>query len=98
MNKSDLIEQIMSKANLPKKQAEDTVNLVFDLMCGALMRGDRIEIRGFGSFVVRSYGSYKGRNPRTNQSIEVKPKKLPYFKVGKELKERVDAGSALHHA
>lgn len=90
MNKSNLIEQIMLKANLPKKQAEDSVNLVFDLMCDALIKGERIEIRGFGSFVVRSYGSYQGRNPRTNQSIEVKPKKLPYFKVGKELKERVD--------
>ncbi len=95
MNKSNLIEEIMVKANLPKKQAEDTVNLVFDLMCDALLKGDRIEIRGFGSFVVRSYASYQGRNPRTNQAIEVKPKKLPYFKVGKELKERVDGSASL---
>ena len=96
MNKSDLIEQVMLKNNLPKKQAEDSVNLIFDLMCNALVKGERIEIRGFGSFVVRTYGAYQGRNPRTNQSIEVKPKKLPYFKVGKELKERVDGSLQPH--
>lgn len=94
MNKSELIEIISEKGNVPKKRAEEVVNLVFDSMTEALVRGDRIEIRGFGSFVNRDYGSYTGRNPRTGESIEVQPKKLPFFKVGKELKERVDGAPA----
>ncbi len=91
MNKSELIELIAEKAKIAKKQSEDLVNLIFDSMTEALAKGERIEIRGFGSFVSRSYGAYVGRNPRTSESIEVKPKKLPFFKVGKELKERVDS-------
>ncbi|MBI2340358.1 MAG: integration host factor subunit beta [Deltaproteobacteria bacterium] len=94
MNKSGLIDVVAEKVKLPRKRAEDVVNLVFDSMTGALAKGGRIEIRGFGSFVCRQYESYKGRNPRTGQSIEVKPKKLPFFKVGKELKERVDGKEA----
>lgn len=90
MNKSELIEIISEKSRVPKKKAEEVVNLVFDSMTEALVKGDRIEIRGFGSFVNRVYGQYTGRNPRTGESIEVHPKKLPFFKVGKELKERVD--------
>ena len=90
MNKSELIEIICEKGKMPKKRAEDVVNLVFDSMVDALRNGDRIEIRGFGSFVVKDYGSYTGRNPRTGESIKVKPKKLPFFKVGKELRFRVD--------
>ncbi len=90
MNKSELIEIIAEKSKIPKKRAEEVVNLVFDSMTTALAKGDRIEIRGFGSFVNREYGSYTGRNPRTGDSIQVAPKKLPFFKVGKELKERVD--------
>ena len=90
MNKSELIEIISEKGNIPKKRAEEVVNLVFDSMTDALVKGDRIEIRGFGSFVNRDYGSYTGRNPRTGESIQVEPKKLPFFKVGKELKEHVD--------
>ena len=90
MNKSELIEIISEKGNIPKKRAEEVVNLVFDSMTDALVKGDPIEIRGFGSFVNRDYGSYTGRNPRTGESIQVEPKKLPFFKVGKELKERVD--------
>ena len=90
MNKSQLIDIISVKNNLPRKKAEEVVNQIFDMMSDALIRNERIEIRGFGSFVNRSYGSYTGRNPRTSESIEVKPKRLPYFKVGKELKERVD--------
>lgn len=90
MNKSELIEIISEKTKTTKKRAEDVVNLIFDSMTDALVKGERIEIRGFGSFVNRHYGSYTGRNPRTSESIEVKPKKLPFFKVGKELKERVD--------
>lgn len=91
MNKSELIDKVSEKAGITKKRAEDMVNLVFDSMFNAMARGERIEIRGLGSFVVKSYGAYTGRNPRTGESIQVRPKKLPFFKVGKELKERVDA-------
>ncbi len=98
MNKSELIEIIAEKSKVPKKRAEEAVNLVFDSMCQALAKGDRIEIRGFGSFVNRDYESYTGRNPRTGESIEVAPKKLPFFKVGKELKERVDQLEELSEA
>jgi integration host factor subunit beta len=99
MNKSGLIELVADKGKMTKKKAEDVVNLIFDSMVEAMAKGSRIEIRGLGSFVVKEYGAYTGRNPRTGESIQVKPKKLPFFKVGKELKERVDeedgaAGSA----
>ncbi len=90
MNKSQLVDIISEKTKQPRKKAEDVVNLIFDSMTDTLAGGGRIEIRGFGSFVPREYGSYTGRNPRTGQSIEVKPKKLPFFKVGKELRDRVD--------
>lgn len=90
MNKSELIQQIATKVNLPRKRAEDVINLIFDSIQAALARGDRVEIRGLGSFVVKDYEAYQGRNPRTGESIKVKPKKLPFFKVGKELKKRVD--------
>ncbi len=90
MTKADLINIIADKAKLQHKQAEVIVNLVFDMMIDALKKDDRIEIRGFGSFVNRSYGSYKGRNPKTGQVVNVQPKKVPFFKVGKELKELVD--------
>ena len=90
MNKSELIEAVAQKAKITKKRAEDVVNLIFDSMVDAIVKGERIEIRGLGSFMVKEYGSYTGRNPRTGESIQVRPKKLPFFKVGKELKERVD--------
>lgn len=90
MNKSDLIEKISERNNITKKQAEMVVNIVFDTMTEALQKDDRVEIRGFGSFVSRHYEAYTGRNPRTGQSIHVPPKKLPFFKPGKELKKRVD--------
>lgn len=90
MNRSDLIELLTQQANIPKKKAEDVVHLIFDAMTNALIQGERIEIRGLGSFVVKHYGAYTGRNPRTGESISVRPKRLPFFKVGKELRERVD--------
>ena len=90
MNKSNLIDILAAKINQPRKRAEDVINLIFDSMTDVLAQGGRIEIRGFGSFVCREYGTYTGRNPRTGESISVEPKKLPFFKVGKELKERVD--------
>ena len=90
MTKADLIAVIAHKAHLQHKQAELVVNMVFDMMSDALKKDDRIEIRGFGSFVNRSYGSYQGRNPKTGQVVQVPPKRVPFFKVGKELKEMVD--------
>src|SRR3990167_8638484 len=90
MTKADLINVIAEKAKLQHKQAEMVVNLVFDMMIEALMKNDRTEIRGFGSFVNREYGAYQGRNPKTGEVVHVAPKRVPFFKVGKELKEMVD--------
>ena len=90
MNKSGLIEELSRKENLTEKKAIDLVNLVFKGFTDELSKNGRIEIRGFGSFVVRKYDAYTGRNPKTGKSIKVSPKRLPFFKVGKELKERVD--------
>lgn len=89
MNKSELIELLSLKKGISFKKAEEIINTIFDSMTEAMLNGDRIEIRGFGSFVINEYKSYTGRNPKTGESISVKPKKLPFFKVGKELKERV---------
>lgn len=95
MTKSELIEALAQKANgITTKVAEVVVNTVFQSMRDALVRGDRIEIRGFGSIKVKNYASYVGRNPKTGQSIRVPAKKLPFFKVGKELRERVDVKPA----
>ena len=90
MTKSDLIAALAVKEHLTEKLSEDIVDLVFDGFTNALKNGGRIEIRGFGSFVVREYGAYKGRNPKTGKIVEVKPKKLPFFKAGRELKKMVD--------
>lgn len=90
INKSQIINKVAEQVKMPHKKAEEVVNLIFDSMVDAMVGGDRIEIRGFGSFVVKDYEAYTGRNPRTGESIQVKPKKLPFFKVGKELRERVD--------
>jgi len=89
MNKSELVELLAEQKDISNKRAEEVVNLIFSSMTEALAEGDRIEIRGLGSFVIKEYESYTGRNPKTGQAITVKPKKLPFFKVGKELKERV---------
>ena len=91
MNKSDLIEKVVEEINLPKKRAELIVNLLFDAMTQALAEGERIEIRGFGSFISKQYRARTGRNPRTGQTIPVPEKRLPFFKVGKEMRERVDS-------
>ena len=90
MTKADLVNIIAEKAKLQHKQSEFIVNLVFDMMIDALKKDDRIEIRGFGSFVNRRYEAYQGRNPKTGQIVHVPPKRVPFFKVGKELKEMVD--------
>jgi len=90
MNKSQLVEALSQRIGLTYRKAEEVINLVFGLMTETLQRDERIEVRGFGSFMVKQYGAYTGRNPKTGENIEVRPKKLPFFKVGKELKERVD--------
>jgi len=90
MNKSELIEALAAQKDLTYKKSEEIVNIVFDTMAKTLIEGGRIEIRGFGSFIVKDYKSYTGRNPKTGEIIDVKPKKLPFFKVGKELRERVN--------
>ena len=91
MTKSELIEELSTRIDVPKKRAEDVVNAVFDSMKDALLEDDRIEIRGFGSFSIREYQAKKGRNPRTGASVNVGEKKSVHFKAGKELRERVDA-------
>lgn len=90
MTKSELIEEIAQRTGLTKSRAEMVVGTVFDSMVEAMARGEGIEIRGFGSFTVRQYKAYEGRNPRTGDAVHVAPKKLPFFKVGKELRERVN--------
>ena len=90
MNKSQLIEAFAKEENLAFKKAEEIVNTVFGNMENALIQGERVEVRGFGSFKIKQYEGYQGRNPKTGQIINVSAKRLPFFKVGKELKERVD--------
>ena len=90
MNKSDLIVALAKEADLPLRKSEEIVNLVFDTMADALIGGDRIEIRGFGSFMVKEYRGYTGRNPKTGDKIAVNEKRLPFFKTGKELREKAD--------
>ncbi|MBL7204846.1 MAG: integration host factor subunit beta [Desulfobacteraceae bacterium] len=90
MNKSQLVESLAKEESLPLRKAEEVVNTVFGEMEAALIRDERVEIRGLGSFKVKKYDGYKGRNPKTGEMIKVASKKLPFFKVGKELKERVD--------
>ena len=90
MNKSDLIYALSTKENLTEKNASEIVNLVFDGFTDTLKKGGRIEIRGFGSFTVREYSAYTGRNPKTGAKTQVGTKKLPFFKAGKELKEKVN--------
>jgi integration host factor subunit beta len=90
MNKSQLIEALAQEINLPLREASPITDTILDTMVEALTAGDSIEIRGFGSFVVKEYDSYVGRNPKTGDSIKVPSKKLPFFKVGKDLKEKVN--------
>jgi integration host factor subunit beta len=90
MNKLELIETLKTKAELTKNEATAVVNLFFNEMANALASGDRVEIRGLCSFYVKKYKSYTGRNPKTGKEVHIKPKKLPFFKCGKELKDRVD--------
>lgn len=91
MTKSELIEVIAERTKITKSRAELVVNCIFDTMTEALQKGEGIEIRGFGSFTIRHYKPYTGRNPRTNRPVPVGPKKLPFFKVGKDLKDLVNS-------
>lgn len=90
MTKSELIESVAGRANLTKDKATIVVNTIFDGMVGAMRGGDRIEIRNFGNFVVKNYKAYTGRNPKTGELVKVPAKKMPFFKVGLELKRRVN--------
>ena len=91
MNKSDLIENLSSEAGLTIKKTDKLVSLVFHVMSEALAKGERVEIRGFGSFKIKHYDGYLGRNPKTSKTLEVKPKNLPFFKCGIELKRRINS-------
>lgn len=91
MVKSELIEQIASKCNVTAPQAEEIINIFFSSITDALTTEGRVEIRGFGAFTVRKYKAYSGRNPKTGEQIHVPEKKLPFWKTGLELKQRVDS-------
>ena len=90
MNKADLIEALKMETDLTKQETAAIVNLFFDKMSKALLNSDRVEIRGLCSFYVKKYNAYTGRNPKTGERVKIKAKKLPFFKPGKGLKERVD--------
>jgi len=89
MNKLDLISELKTDANITKEEAARVVQIFFDHMAEAMVRGERVEIRGLCSFFVKNYKSYTGRNPKTGEKVTIKPKRLPFFKSGKELKGRV---------
>ncbi|MCA9515330.1 MAG: integration host factor subunit beta [Myxococcales bacterium] len=92
MTKSQLIDAIVAAHSFPRKAVETAVNTVFDSMVEALQKEERIEIRGFGNFTVRKYKAYTGRNPKTGDSVDVPEKSMPFFKVGKDLRERINNG------
>lgn len=90
MNKLELISALKTEADITKSEAAAVVQVFFDSMADALVGGERVEIRGLCSFFIKNYKSYTGRNPKTGDKVTIRPKKLPFFKSGKELKERVD--------
>jgi integration host factor subunit beta len=90
MNKIDLIEALKNECEISKKEAATIVDLFFNKISSALAEGDRVEIRRFCSFFVKEYESYNGRDPRTGETVNVAPKKLPFFKCGQELRRRMD--------
>ncbi len=87
MNKSELIKALAEKESISLEEASTIVNTFFNSIKTALKEGNRVEIRGFGSFKIKNYEGYLGRNPSTGEMVQVKPKKLPFFRVGKDLKE-----------
>lgn len=90
MTKAELVDEVAQAVQLTKKQAETIVNIVFDSIVGSLRSGEKIELRGFGSFRLRSRKSRTGRNPKTGEKVDVPSKRIPYFKPGKELKELIN--------
>ncbi|MDP3937299.1 MAG: HU family DNA-binding protein [Deltaproteobacteria bacterium] len=98
MNKSDLARIIAERRGIHQRKADSVVNIVFDSMAESLRRKERIEIRGFGSFVSKHYKAYVGRNPKTGEQIEVPAKSMPYFKVGKDLKHKINVSEAVPEA
>ena len=92
MTKADLVERVAREADMTKKDAEQLVEIIFDSITETLNRGEKIELRGFGSFRVRERNSRKGRNPKTGERVEVPAKKIPFFKPSKELKDLVNTG------
>ncbi|MBZ5641607.1 MAG: integration host factor subunit beta [Acidobacteriia bacterium] len=93
MTKADLVEEVVRVTELPRKESETVVETIFESIIGALQGGDRIEIRGFGSFRTRQRRGRTGRNPKTGAKVEVPPKKIPFFKPSKELKDHVNGGA-----
>lgn len=96
LNKMELIQAIKEKADLTKQEAEDVLKIFVDSLEQAMINGERIEIRGLCSFYIKEYESYTGRNPKTGEKVKVDGKKLPFFKAGKELRERVDYPNKNH--
>ena len=90
MTKADLIQTLADQLNLSLKEAKSVVDTIIETMADALAQGRNVELRGFGSFQIREYDSYTGRNPKTGAKIKVGPKRLPFFKVGKDLRERIN--------
>lgn len=90
MNKLEMISALKKEADISKLEAAQIVRIFFDSMADSLAVGERIEIRGLCSFFVKKYKSYTGRNPKTGEKVQIRPKKLPFFKCGKELRERVN--------
>ncbi len=93
LTKAELVEEVAKATQVTKKQAEEIVNTVFQTIVESLRSGKKIELRGFGSFRIRSRGARIGRNPKTGERVEVPPKRIPYFKPGKELKEQLNRSS-----
>ena len=87
MTKADLVEQVAKQADIPRKQADQVVQVILESITSALQAGEKVELRGFGSFRIRQRGERVGRNPKTGAKVHVPPKKIPYFKPGKHLRE-----------
>jgi integration host factor subunit beta len=94
VTKADLVEEVVRATELPRKESEAIVETIFEGIIGALQGGDRIEIRGFGSFRTRQRRGRTGRNPKTGAKVEVPPKRIPFFKPSKELKDHINGGAA----
>jgi len=90
MTKAELVEKVADKIQLTKKQTETVVNILLNSITEALSEGDKVELRGFGSFRIRKRNPREGRNPKTGDTVQIPAKRVPFFKAGKELREMVD--------